>query len=90
MEGKEKRQQVAEAISGHMGYLWSRWQDEREYEDFADYVDSAKKAIEENGAVFEKLTKRPFRVTYRVDGVLCFMRTTSKIQEHGYYVPSHK
>ena len=51
-------------------YLWDRWQDEREYEDFSEYVTRAKKAIETNstgilqnagipnrGFTFVKMTK---------------------------------
>lgn len=41
-------------------YGWSRWQDEREYEDINDYAQLFTKAIEKSGFQLIKMTKRPF------------------------------
>ena len=53
-------------MQGTMVYLYGRWQDERAYEDFAQYVNVAKNALASaNGsAVFGKMTKRPFELTF--------------------------
>jgi hypothetical protein len=40
-------------------YLKMRWNDEKEYEDFADYIGEMKKLIS-TGWVFVAATKRPF------------------------------
>lgn len=44
----------------HMEYLYSRWQDERKYEDWKEYEDSMKKQIEKVKLQFIKGNKRPF------------------------------
>ena len=47
-----------------LGYLWSRWQDEKEYENFDDYGKQMEKLLAEHGNVFKfvKATKRPFGI----------------------------
>ena len=48
-------------------YLWERWQDEHEYEDFNDYFKAVKECIPE----ITKMTKRPFGFKAECsDGVL--------------------
>lgn len=42
-----------------LGYLRDRWQDEREYEDWSDYVEAMKKLTPPEMA-FVKATKAPF------------------------------
>lgn len=54
-------------IARRMDQLEGRWQDEKEYEDFADYVKNIKLLVEASGGVFEKLTERPFAVTYTAE-----------------------
>ena len=49
---------------GRLFYLYDRWQDEKEYEDFADYIEQAKNFIVDFGLVFVKMTKG-FKVTVR-------------------------
>lgn len=44
-------------------YLYSRWLDESEYEDFNDYIAEAKKALPDTYS-FVKMSKRPFSVTF--------------------------
>ena len=48
-----------------LGNLWGRWQDEKEYEDWADYAKVMKDAF---GDMFVKATKRPFGVVLKIDG----------------------
>lgn len=50
-----------------LGYLYGRWQDEKQYEDFADYVASMKTCLPKD-AVFLTMTKRPFQVTFTMAG----------------------
>jgi hypothetical protein len=45
----------------HFLYLYERWQDEKEYEDFNDYAKSMMQSMP-NGATLIKGTKRPFGV----------------------------
>jgi len=49
---------------GRLFYLYDRWQDEKEYEDFADYIEQAKDFIVDFGLVFVKMTKG-FKVTVK-------------------------
>jgi len=51
---------TAQKIFETIDYLQARWQDEKEYEDWNDYVDAMKKAIEKHGFQFIKAKKRPF------------------------------
>ena len=48
-------------------YLHDRWQDEREYEDWNDYVE-AMRNLTPPGAEFHKATKRPFGFETREKG----------------------
>ena len=49
-------------------YLYSRWQDEKDYEDPAEYLESMKKRGLEHGVVVTKFTKRPFGCEFECDG----------------------
>lgn len=51
-----------------VSYLFSRWQDEKEYEDFNEYVKVMKQLIEELGGKFIKGYKRPFGFSYELNG----------------------
>ncbi len=42
---------------GRLFYLYDRWQDEKHYEDFDDYIEHAKNFIKECGLVFVHMTK---------------------------------
>lgn len=48
-----------------LGYLWSRWQDEKEYEDWNDYVEQLSKLAPE-GAENITCSKRPFGITFEL------------------------
>lgn len=62
-----------------------RWEDEKQYEDFADYITVVKKMCEDNGAEFLKMSKRPFQVTFKLAGQLCEMKATTKSVEVCWY-----
>ena len=51
----------------HFDYLYYRWQDEKQYEDFNDYVKSMMTVMPE-GATLIKGSKRPFGVTINYGG----------------------
>ncbi len=58
-----------ETAMSHLDYLASRWSDEKEYEDFADYITSMKNNLPD-GAEFVSMTKRPIRVDFKINGKL--------------------
>ncbi len=54
-----------------LSQLYFRWQDEREYEDFAEYAQAMEQnvlAVSPAGTVFIKGTKRPFGCVIQVTG----------------------
>ena len=51
----------------HFDYLYWRWQDEKQYEDFNDYVGAMMKYMP-SGATLVKGSKRPFGVTINYGG----------------------
>lgn len=57
--------------------LRDRWEDEKEYEDFNDYVEAAKKLVPMN-FIFVGLTKRPFALTVQVGGWQAKLSATAK------------
>lgn len=78
-EAKTDAEKIYRDLQSTIVYLWGRWQDERAYEDFANYVGVAKNALASaNGAaVFEKMTKRPFAVTFTLGQDRIVVGTTS-------------
>lgn len=70
---------LIENNSDRLGYLWSRWQDEKEYEDFGTYADEMKKLIPE-GFKFVKATKSPFGFQVQPDDfkIIVQVRVTSR------------
>lgn len=45
--------------------LWNRWLDEKDYEDWNDYLSTAKMEVEKlPGATFKNLTKKPFVLSF--------------------------
>ena len=47
-----------------LGYLYDRWQDEKEYEDFDNYVDVMKSYVTQD-IEFVSASKRPFGFKFR-------------------------
>jgi hypothetical protein len=67
--------------------LYARWQDERGYEDFIDYIEHMKSKLPD-GAVLNKMTKRPFRIEYTMaDGARRWISVTSTETKWGGYAP---
>ena len=48
--------------------LETRWQDESEYEDFREYQQVAKKAVEKQGFRFVSLSERPMKLKFKGGG----------------------
>ena len=78
MTRAEETAKIALDISSMLVGFYGRWKSEKEYEDFAEYQSVVKKKIEETGARFDNMTKRPFRVTFYVQNVRCFVKVTAK------------
>lgn len=56
--------------------LYARWQDEKEYEDIADYGKAVERVLPE-GVTFIKISKRPFGVHLKTGGHLFSLEVTS-------------
>ncbi len=56
------------AIQDRMANLYCRWQDEKEYEDIAEYAKAIEPAFAAHGAKMIKATKKPFGFVVEVDG----------------------
>lgn len=52
------------ATADWFGYIASRWQDEKEYEDFDEYIEAARNKF---GDKFVSLTNSPFCLTFLDD-----------------------
>lgn len=61
----------AAGVAQYFSSLAYRWQDEKQYEDFAEYK-RALKAKLPAGYVFVSLTKQPFAWVYRTDTGITF------------------
>ena len=64
-------QQIYDAMQPAMERAWERWQDEKEYEDWNDYVEYLKRALAEVApdATFNRAHKSPFRMSFTLDGL---------------------
>jgi hypothetical protein len=64
------------ALGEHLGYLRDRWQEEKEYEEFDDYVLSVKNNTPP-GFEFVSLTRR-FEATFTRDGKRYVMKANGR------------
>lgn len=70
--------------------LYARWQDEREYEDFAEYAKVAKTIIPADCA-FVSMTKRPFALTMKhTSGALIRLTQTARFGKVDFQIPISK
>jgi len=72
---KSKVNDIMTAMEKTLVYLYGRWQDEKEYENWDDYIAYMKKLFAEmqkstntTNAVFAKASKRPFGFTFDFEG----------------------
>lgn len=66
------------SIQRNFEYLYDRYQDEKEYEDFEEYRKAVQVYCQLDGIKFEKLTKSPFALTYTSDGHRYVAKVTSR------------
>ncbi len=59
-----------------LGNLNARWNDEKEYEDFNEYIEVMKKRVELAGFKFVKMAKKPFAVHFQVASRIYIMKAT--------------
>ena len=82
MEQNERDQinQIFDKVAHNLSYLYDRWQDEREYEDFKMYEKAMRDLLKEvqPEAYFIKATKRPFGYTFNFNGLQIQFKVTSK------------
>lgn len=62
----------------HFAYLYGRWQDEQEYEDFNEYITSMQVKLVAHDATLVKMTKRPFALTFKVGASTFKLSANSK------------
>ena len=63
-QNRREANRLLEKVIARLGYLFDRWQDEKDYEDFADYKGNIKRLLNDEGAKFIGLKQRPFELTY--------------------------
>jgi len=84
---EEKHHELYKEMEKPLSSLYWRWDDEKEYEDFKDYIAHAKKKIEELGVTFIGMKKSPFSIFYSVAGYkgeLRISKTKYTGYDHGY------
>jgi hypothetical protein len=70
-----------ESFIDFFGYLYGRWQDEKEYEDFQEYIDAVENRL---GLPIERMTKRPFEaVIFASRDWFIYFKATSRHIEYG-------
>lgn len=81
---KKKVNDLMDKVGARLCYLYNRWLDEREYEEFKDYVTEIQKKFDEvikevpmTNAIFVKGQKRPFGFTFDFEGWRVIMSVNS-------------
>lgn len=70
--------EVINELAEFFGALYDRWQDEKEYEDFAEYRDAFNKSLDKRAATLVRMTASPFVVRFTCAGFLFNMKATAK------------
>lgn len=71
-----------EAAAKFFDYLYGRWQDEKEYEDFEEYRKAMAQKLPPGSEVLA-FTKAPFRIVYRHEGLDRYIAVRGKHVEWG-------
>ena len=87
LEEKARREvalKIFRSLEDLMVDFWSRWQDEREYEDINDYGKVIQTELDtfDAGAKLVTMSKRPFGFTYTLSEVS--YKVTVKLGSYGY------
>jgi len=74
-----------EKLRDSICYLWARWQDEKQYEDWKDYHNRMKTDLDEVASrlnifnvTFLTSKKRPFGFTFNIDGFNILFSVTAR------------
>ncbi len=71
---------IGSQLTNKMAYLYDRWIDEREYEDFKDYANFMQKEAENiDGVKFIKATKMPFGFKFEFNSKKFHFTANSKL-----------
>jgi len=73
--------EVFNAVANRLTYLHARWQDEKEYEDFAEYKDAMQMELAKvnPSCAFKGATKRPFGFKFgTAEGIVRVITVNSK------------
>lgn len=81
---KENSKKLFNLCEEKMGYGYSRWLDEKDYEDINDYAILFENFIKEVGGKLVSMTKRPFGFKCNIGGVIFHYRVTSSYYEYKY------
>jgi hypothetical protein len=60
-------EELANKLARTIESLFDRWRDEWMYEDWSDYEDHARKAVEKDGGEFIHFNKKPFVLRFKKD-----------------------
>ena len=66
---QQKARELYEQLEEKMVNLYSRWLDERNYEDIRDYSVHFENDVQAIGGTFVRMTSRPFGFVYTLEGV---------------------
>jgi len=66
----------------YFGYLYERWQDEKQYEDFAQYVAAMSNKLG-GGVSGVVMTKRPWKIVFVLNGQKCYFQRRGQTIEYG-------
>lgn len=69
-----------------LGNLWARWQDEKEYENIADYLAPLQPIADECGVTLDRMSAKPFGVILNAGGETYLMTCNSRAVSIGQYV----
>jgi len=74
---RRKAEEAFAATTGTLDTLFSRWLDEHDFEDIADYADAFGKALPD-GCRVTKATKRPFGFVVEIEGTRFHFKATTR------------
>ena len=66
--GKRIDEILDQEFINFFGYLYHRWQDEKEYEDFQEYKDIMETKLLNKGVRLEAMSKSPFEMRFSIAG----------------------
>lgn len=70
--------------------LWSRWQDEKDYEDINDYAEPFKPICEEYGIELVRMNAAPFGFFFKADGRTYQLRVNARTGDVSYKRINHE